>query len=85
MSSPERGSRYGYNQGGAYEDPYYAQYGSRTGSITPVIDEEARYVRLIRLKKKKMFPRCTMCMSFAGVGVLCGFPFSSVPVVFSIL
>lgn len=34
MSSPERGSR--------YEDPYYSQYGTRSGSITPVIDEEVR-------------------------------------------
>lgn len=34
MSSPERGSR--------YEDPYYSQYGTRSGSITPVIDEEIR-------------------------------------------
>lgn len=53
MSSPER-------SGGApprpypagytptpYEDPYYSQYGSRTGSITPVIDEEARYTNLV--------------------------------------
>lgn len=35
MSSPERGSR-------GYEDPYYSQYTSRSGSITPVIDEEIR-------------------------------------------
>lgn len=55
MSSPERG-------GGApprsyppsyaasttpYEDPYYSQYSSRTGSITPVIDEEARWVDFV--------------------------------------
>lgn len=38
MSSPERGSR------PQYEDPYYAQYAARSGSITPVIDEEARSV-----------------------------------------
>ncbi|XP_018575169.1 coiled-coil domain-containing protein AGAP005037 isoform X2 [Anoplophora glabripennis] len=36
MSSPERGSR--------YEDPYYSQYATRSGSITPVIDEEIRIV-----------------------------------------
>lgn len=36
MSSPERGSR------GGYEDPYYSQYAPRSGSITPVIDEEIR-------------------------------------------
>ncbi|CAG9859034.1 unnamed protein product [Phyllotreta striolata] len=35
MSSPERSSR--------YEDPYYSQYASRSGSITPVIDEEVSY------------------------------------------
>ncbi|VEN53958.1 unnamed protein product [Callosobruchus maculatus] len=34
MSSPERSSR--------YEDPYYSQYAARSGSITPVIDEEIR-------------------------------------------
>lgn len=50
MSSPERGGTRGYPSyappgGSSYEDPYYAQgYGSRTGSITPVIDEEARWV-----------------------------------------
>lgn len=37
MSSPERGTR------GAYEEPYYSQYGSRGGSVTPIIDEEQRY------------------------------------------
>ncbi|KAL0277337.1 UNVERIFIED_CONTAM: hypothetical protein PYX00_004670 [Menopon gallinae] len=48
MSSPERGGGRGYpsyvpSTGSSYEDPYYSQgYGSRTGSITPVIDEEAR-------------------------------------------
>ncbi|XP_063932094.1 uncharacterized protein LOC135144066 isoform X5 [Zophobas morio] len=39
MSSPERGSR--------YEDPYYSQYGSRSGSITPVIDEEVSDTELL--------------------------------------
>lgn len=42
MSSPERGTR------GAYEEPYYSQYGTRGGSVTPVIDEEQRYVVLIK-------------------------------------
>ncbi|XP_059489389.1 coiled-coil domain-containing protein AGAP005037 isoform X23 [Neocloeon triangulifer] len=44
MSSPERGRQpySNYPAAGAYEDPYYAQYGARSGSITPVIDEEAR-------------------------------------------
>ncbi|XP_065349125.1 coiled-coil domain-containing protein AGAP005037 isoform X22 [Cloeon dipterum] len=44
MSSPERGRQpySNYPPAGAYEDPYYAQYGPRSGSITPVIDEEAR-------------------------------------------
>ncbi|XP_059489372.1 coiled-coil domain-containing protein AGAP005037 isoform X7 [Neocloeon triangulifer] len=43
MSSPERGRQpySNYPAAGAYEDPYYAQYGARSGSITPVIDEEA--------------------------------------------
>ncbi|CAB3372734.1 Hypothetical predicted protein [Cloeon dipterum] len=43
MSSPERGRQpySNYPPAGAYEDPYYAQYGPRSGSITPVIDEEA--------------------------------------------
>ncbi|XP_045472198.1 coiled-coil domain-containing protein AGAP005037 isoform X10 [Harmonia axyridis] len=39
MSSPERGSR--------YEDPYYSQYGTRSGSITPVIDEEVSDTELL--------------------------------------
>ncbi|XP_015835701.1 coiled-coil domain-containing protein AGAP005037 isoform X5 [Tribolium castaneum] len=39
MSSPERGSR--------YEDPYYSQYASRSGSITPVIDEEVSDTELL--------------------------------------
>lgn len=34
MSSPERGTRTGY------EEPYYSQYGTRGGTVTPVIDEE---------------------------------------------
>lgn len=38
MSSPERGTR------GGYEEPYYSQYGTRGGSVTPIIDEEQRYV-----------------------------------------
>ncbi|XP_049769735.1 coiled-coil domain-containing protein AGAP005037 [Schistocerca cancellata] len=49
MSSPERGgpSRayappYAPAGASAYEDPYYSQYAPRSGSITPVIDEEAR-------------------------------------------
>ncbi|XP_056648029.1 coiled-coil domain-containing protein CG32809 isoform X11 [Diorhabda sublineata] len=39
MSSPERSSR--------YEDPYYSQYGTRSGSITPVIDEEISDTELL--------------------------------------
>ncbi|XP_050510010.1 coiled-coil domain-containing protein AGAP005037-like isoform X5 [Diabrotica virgifera virgifera] len=39
MSSPERSSR--------YEDPYYSQYGTRSGSITPVIDEEVSDTELL--------------------------------------
>ncbi|CAG9859032.1 unnamed protein product [Phyllotreta striolata] len=39
MSSPERSSR--------YEDPYYSQYASRSGSITPVIDEEVSDTELL--------------------------------------
>lgn len=47
MSSPERGGpraypAAAYPPGPGYEDPYYSQYASRSGSITPVIDEEAR-------------------------------------------
>ncbi|PNF27596.1 hypothetical protein B7P43_G02275 [Cryptotermes secundus] len=48
MSSPERGGPRAYPAaayppgGPGYEDPYYSQYASRSGSITPVIDEEAR-------------------------------------------
>lgn len=38
MSSPERGSR------GGYEEPYYSQYGTRGGAVTPIIDEEQRYL-----------------------------------------
>uniref|UniRef100_A0A1B6KQ65 Actin interacting protein 3-like C-terminal domain-containing protein n=1 Tax=Graphocephala atropunctata TaxID=36148 RepID=A0A1B6KQ65_9HEMI len=54
MSSPERGGGApprpypaGYTAPTPYEDPYYSQYGSRTGSITPVIDEEASDTELI--------------------------------------
>ncbi|XP_026463672.1 coiled-coil domain-containing protein AGAP005037 isoform X2 [Ctenocephalides felis] len=36
MSSPERGAP----RGGGYEEPYYSQYGTRAGTVTPVIDEE---------------------------------------------
>lgn len=53
MSSPERGAGVGagsgryppgpYSGGSSYEDPYYSQY---SGTVTPVIDEEARYVLL---------------------------------------
>lgn len=39
MSSPERSSR--------YEDPYYTQYSVRSGSITPVIDEEVSDTELL--------------------------------------
>ncbi|XP_014469611.1 PREDICTED: uncharacterized protein LOC106741797 isoform X5 [Dinoponera quadriceps] len=49
MSSPERGGGVGsgsgryppgpYSTGSSYEDPYYSQY---SGTVTPVIDEEAR-------------------------------------------
>ncbi|XP_063241926.1 uncharacterized protein LOC134542024 isoform X5 [Bacillus rossius redtenbacheri] len=52
MSSPERGGSraypgaYGPGAPG-YEDPYYSQYASRSGSITPVIDEEASDTELI--------------------------------------
>ncbi|GAB0099546.1 hypothetical protein DMENIID0001_154210 [Sergentomyia squamirostris] len=34
MSSPERGTRTGY------EEPYYSQYGTRGNTVTPIIDEE---------------------------------------------
>ncbi|XP_075211350.1 coiled-coil domain-containing protein AGAP005037 isoform X2 [Lycorma delicatula] len=56
MSSPERGGTaparvypapYVSSGAAPYEDPYYSQYGSRTGSITPVIDEEASDTELI--------------------------------------
>ncbi|KAG7161366.1 Coiled-coil domain-containing protein-like 1 [Homarus americanus] len=50
LSSPERSPRpYGGSGSSyltptpSYEDPYYGgQYGSRSGSVTPIIDEEAR-------------------------------------------
>jgi hypothetical protein len=52
MSSPERGGpraypAAAYPPGPGYEDPYYGQYTSRSGSITPVIDEEASDTELI--------------------------------------
>lgn len=47
MSSPERGTR------GSYEEPYYSQYGTRGGSVTPIIDEEHRYQLQLKLKLKK--------------------------------
>lgn len=43
MSSPERGSR------GGYEEPYYSQYGTRGGAVTPIIDEEQRYFFFLNL------------------------------------
>lgn len=43
MSSPERGTR------GGYEEPYYSQYGTRGGSVTPIIDEEQRLIKQINL------------------------------------
>lgn len=48
MSSPERGPR-GYGTGPGYpgyDDPYYTPYSPRPGTITPVIDEEARLVNV---------------------------------------
>ncbi|XP_067006011.2 coiled-coil domain-containing protein AGAP005037 isoform X4 [Anabrus simplex] len=52
MSSPERGGPRAYpgaypSSGQGYEDPYYSQYASRSGSITPVIDEEASDTELM--------------------------------------
>ncbi|XP_015586486.1 uncharacterized protein LOC107263617 isoform X5 [Cephus cinctus] len=54
MSSPERGGGVGtgtgrypagpYSGGSSYEDPYYAQY---SGTVTPVIDEEASDTELL--------------------------------------
>ncbi|XP_012285011.1 coiled-coil domain-containing protein AGAP005037 isoform X2 [Orussus abietinus] len=54
MSSPERGGGVGsstgryppgpYSGGGSYEDPYYSQY---SGTVTPVIDEEASDTELL--------------------------------------
>lgn len=58
MSSPERGGprvypAAAYPPGGpGYEDPYYSQYASRSGSITPVIDEEARWADFISWEKE---------------------------------
>lgn len=40
MSSPERGTR------GGYEEPYYSQYGTRGISVTPIIDEEQRFAHI---------------------------------------
>lgn len=40
-SSPERGG-----PRGGYEEPYYSQYGTRGGSVTPIIDEELRSVNI---------------------------------------
>jgi hypothetical protein len=56
MSSPERGGpraypAAAYPPGPGYEDPYYGQYASRSGSITPVIDEEARWVHCLLWQK----------------------------------
>uniref|UniRef100_A0A8W7PNJ4 Actin interacting protein 3-like C-terminal domain-containing protein n=1 Tax=Anopheles coluzzii TaxID=1518534 RepID=A0A8W7PNJ4_ANOCL len=36
MSSPERSGA----SRGAYEEPYYSQYGTRSATVTPIIDEE---------------------------------------------
>ncbi|XP_029179021.1 uncharacterized protein LOC114946604 isoform X5 [Nylanderia fulva] len=52
MSSPERGVSSGsgryppgpYSAGSSYEDPYYSQY---SGTVTPVIDEEASDTELL--------------------------------------
>ncbi|XP_061934604.1 uncharacterized protein LOC107996375 isoform X14 [Apis cerana] len=54
MSSPERGGGVGsgtgryppgpYSAGSSYEDPYYSQY---SGTVTPVIDEEASDTELL--------------------------------------
>lgn len=43
MSSPERGTR------GGYEEPYYSQYGTRGISVTPIIDEEQRFVNIFHI------------------------------------
>lgn len=52
MSSPERGTR------GAYEEPYYSQYGTRGGSVTPIIDEEQRYK--LNADVRSITPRTTV-------------------------
>lgn len=58
MSSPERGGPRAYPAaayppgGPSYEDPYYSQYASRSGSITPVIDEEARLAGFVSCQKE---------------------------------
>lgn len=49
MSSPERGTR------GGYEEPYYSQYGTRGISVTPIIDEEQRFVYMRILSIKILF------------------------------
>lgn len=49
MSSPERGSR------GGYEEPYYSQYGTRGGAVTPIIDEEQRFVFFFIFFQKNHF------------------------------
>ncbi|XP_065223228.1 coiled-coil domain-containing protein AGAP005037-like isoform X2 [Planococcus citri] len=51
MSSPERAPapNRSYNSYGRnlYEDPYYSQYGIRSSSITPIIDEETSDTELL--------------------------------------
>ncbi|XP_034236392.1 coiled-coil domain-containing protein AGAP005037 isoform X11 [Thrips palmi] len=54
MSSPERGGPRAYpspaypsSAAVPYEEGYYGQYGTRSGSITPVIDEEASDTELM--------------------------------------
>ncbi|KAJ1522555.1 hypothetical protein ONE63_001741 [Megalurothrips usitatus] len=54
MSSPERGGPRAYpaapypaSASVSYEEGYYGQYGTRSGSITPVIDEEASDTELM--------------------------------------
>ncbi|XP_052131294.1 coiled-coil domain-containing protein AGAP005037 isoform X5 [Frankliniella occidentalis] len=54
MSSPERGGPRAYptpaypaSASVPYEEGYYGQYGTRSGSITPVIDEEASDTELM--------------------------------------
>ena len=44
-----------------YEEPYYGGteriYGTRSGSVTPVVDEEARYIRVHTLATGTDFPQ----------------------------